>query len=677
MKLSLNWLKDYVDPKLSTDELVQRLTMAGLEVEEVHSVGKDTVLDLEITPNRPDCLNTVGLAREISAITAKDLKLPKVKVYKPTKVKVPVTIEDKKDCARYIGTVIKDVQIAASPAHISECINSIGTKAINNAVDITNFVLMEFGQPLHVFDLDKLAGGRIVVRRARAGEKLVTLDGIERKLDPSILVIADAEKPVAIAGIMGGLATSVTASTKNVLLESAHFDLGIVRRGSRTLGLKSDSSYRFERGVDMGGVLTGADRATDLLLELTRGKFVGRNDVGAALKASKKTIAVSLSGIEALLGTKVSAAQVKGGLKRLGLGVAAGRAGAFKVTVPGFRGDLKQPVDIIEEVARIIGYDNLDMSFPTIQVKNITPDPRPRRIKKIAQRVMLANGFSETINYSLVSQKDLDKSDLGNVPALKLYNALSSEFCILRPSVMPSMFRTAALNFNRGQRELKIFEIGKRYTVKDGEKPVLAFLMTGRRREDWRGSSKDANDFNDLKGIVEDFLGAVGAAVSYEPGSFYEAIEQGAGANIKLNGNVFGTMGRVTPKVLAQWDIKAKDVYFAGICLDALRSVEPKVRKYEAVPEFPGVNRDISIAVKSDLPWARIKDICVRLGGTMLVGVHLIEEYTGEKIQGGHRGLVFSLTYRSSERTLREEEVNAVHQNILKELTQETGAQLR
>ena len=671
MKLSLQWLKDYVDPKLSTEELVERLTMAGLEVEEIHTVSGDTVLDLEITPNRPDCLNTIGLAREISAITAKNLKLPKIKAHKPTAKKCAVSIQDKKECSRYIATLIKDVHVAPSPPIITARLNALGINAINNAVDSTNFVLMELGQPLHVFDYDKLVGGKIIVRRAKTGESIVTLDGVERKLDESILIIADAQKPVAIAGVMGGLETGVTAATKNILLESAHFDMGLVRRAGRKLGLKSDSLYRFERGIDIEGVLTGANRATDWLLELTKGKITARTDINYTKKSAKQTITLSINDIEELLGTQVSASQVKSSLLRLGLKIIVSKSGGFKVVPPSFRGDLKQPVDIIEEVARIIGYDRLAMSFPHIQVANIVPNSRPRQMKQICEEILLASGYSETINYSLISQKDLIKSGLEAMPAIALHNALSQEHCILRPSLLPSMLSVAAFNFNHGQKNLRLFEIGKRYFK--GERTTLAILATGKRTQDWRSNSKDSINFYDLKGVLEQVFARLNVPISFDPCD-RETLDVSARVYLKLNGECAGIAGKVARKVLTQWDIKNSEVYFASVDLHAFQALPPKQIKHERISEFPAINRDVSLAVKKDVTYARIEELCRKFGGSILKDIHLIEEYTGDKIQNGLRGLVFSLAYQSKERTLREEEVNAAHQLILKALADDLGA---
>lgn len=676
MRLSLNWLKDYVDPKLSVDELVHRLTMAGLEVEEVQQAGNDTVFDLEITPNRPDCLCTIGLAREIAAITAKNLKIPKIKKYKTSK-KGPFTIsiEDRKDCPQYSATYLDNVTVETAPGWMQDRLQSVGVNSINNAVDITNFVLMEQGQPLHVFDADKIVGRQIIVRRAKAGESIVTLDGVERKLNPGILVIADAKRPIAIAGIMGGLDTSVTPQTKNVLLESAQFEMGVIRRGGRSLGLKSDASYRFERGVDAAGVVNASDRATDLLAALCRAKFKNRTVAAISGKMRPHLIKVSIKEITDLLGTPVTAVHVKSSLSRLGLIVKQKAAGQFQVAVPGFRGDLRQPVDIIEEVARIIGYDRLEVSFPHIQVANITPKSRPRQVKKEAARILQAQGVHEIITFSLINQKDLQKTNLQDLAATGLVNALSAQHNLLRPSLIPSLLTVALTNVNRGQRELRLFEIGKIYSAAQ-EQDTLGVLLTGKRTQDWRNHSKEMLSFYDLKGLLEAVAMGLGRTLEFKPVA-HPSFDASRCAQLSLGGRVIGVAGAVDKKVLAQWDLKLNEVYAAQMDLSAFYATEKQVLRYEPISEFPVVTRDVSVAVKKDISYAQIKTTALRIGGDILKEIHLIEEYTGDKIQAGYRGLVFSLVYQSPERTLRDDEVNAVHQKILQGLANDCGANQR
>ncbi|MCK5082327.1 MAG: phenylalanine--tRNA ligase subunit beta, partial [Candidatus Omnitrophica bacterium] len=401
MKISLNWLKDYVTLGLSPEKLAFKLTMAGLEVEKISSIGGDTIFELEITPNRPDCLNMLGMARETAAILKKPRRIPKVKKRVWPKQKCAIEIDDKQACRRYIGTLIEGVSIKRAQEKVVKYLTALGMRSINNVVDITNFCLMETGQPLHAFDYDKLIGGKIFVRRAFKGEKIVTIDDVERELDPSILVIADQKRAVAIAGIMGGKDTEVTERTKNILLESAYFDPILIRRASRKLGLSSDSSYRFERGVDYRTVEDGAARAIDLILQSAGGKITKRSDVVAARKKTTQTqIAISKDTINARIGASYTDAQYKDILKRLDFSVASSKTGELKITPPSFREDVKADEDIVEEVSRIIGYDNLPLSFPQIKVSSIPPDPK-RLARQKTRGLFLAQGFNEVITYTM------------------------------------------------------------------------------------------------------------------------------------------------------------------------------------------------------------------------------------------------------------------------------------
>jgi len=674
MKLSLNWLKDYIDPKLSAEALVERLTMAGLEVEAVESVGGDTVLEIEITPNRPDCLCILGLAREIGAITGKIVKAPKIKKLKIPALKKLIQIEDKKDCSRYIGTVIRDVHINAAPQIMKDRLAALGINAINNAVDVTNFVLMETGQPLHAFDLDKLSGGQIIVRRAKAGETIVTLDGVERKLDPTILIIADTQKPVAIAGIMGGRDTQITSSTKNILLESAHFDMGLIRKAGRALGLRSDSSYRFERNVNFEGVLTGADRATELLLQLVGGRLSGREEMTSKVKTSTPKIKVRISEIDSLLGAKVTAPQAKTWLSKLGFKLTAS-AGVLTVTPPSNRSDISQEVDVIEEIARMIGFDRLPSKLPTISMNNIPVDKRPREIKDKIRRVMTASGVDEIITLSMTNTKALAKSNLADLPMLRNLNPLNQDQELMRPSLFPSMIQVAVTNINRGQKDLRLFEIGKRY-LKEGEKETLNMILTGRRGNDWRSPKKEMVDIFDLKGIVAAILKNIDVSPVYGE-THLKFLDNGCATSILLNGEYIGSLGKVDRKVLNNWDIKNQDVYWAGIHLDEIFAMQGKNLKFQPISEFPAIVRDVSLSVKKDIPYKKVEEICQLQGGDILRSVHFIEQYLGDKIQPGEKGLVFSCQYQSNVKTLREDEVSAVHERILQALTRDLNATRR
>jgi phenylalanyl-tRNA synthetase beta chain len=563
------------------------------------------------------------------------------------------------------------VQIKDASPEMKKRLSSLGIKAINNAVDITNFVLMETGQPLHAFDYDKLDGGKIVVRRAKAGESIVTLDGIERKLDPSILVIADAQKPVAIAGIMGGKGSEITAQTKNILLESAHFDMGLIRRASRALGLRSDSSYRFERNVNFDGVLTGANRSTELLLQLTGGHLDGRQELSAKMKSMATKIIVRISDIESLLGLKTTALKVKTWLARLGFKVTV-KGETLTVIAPANRVDIQQDVDVIEEIARMIGFDNLPAKLPVIKTTNIPVNKRPRDIKNKIRQVLTAGSIDEIITHSMTNTKALDKCNMSNLPTMRILNPMNQDQELMRPSLLPSMLQAAVTNINRGQKDFRFFEIGKRYFI-DGEKETLNILLAGRRTQDWRASKKDTVEIFDLKGVLERILESLEITPVYATTPL-AVLDPSCSASIMLDGKYLGSLGRIDRKVLNNWEIKNQEIYWAGLHLDEIFSLPGKSIQYQPISEYPAIVRDVSLAVKKEVPYKEIEEICFQQGGDILRSVQFIEQYLGDKIQSGYKGLVFSCQYQSHIRTLREEEVFAVHERILQTLSHDLNA---
>lgn len=675
MKISLNWIKDYVEVKIPPGSLADKLTMAGLEVENVSLVRGDTIFEVEVTPNRPDCLNMIGIAREISAVLNKELALPRTGKLSKADAVCDIKIEDKKGCLRYIGTVVENISIQQAPKELLKRINSLGLRAINNIVDITNFCLLETGQPLHAFDYDKLAGGRIIVRRAKDGEKIVTIDDIERALDPSILVIADAEKPVAIAGIMGGKETEVTASTRNILLESAYFDPIIVRKASRKLGLSSDSSYRFERGVDYPTVENCSNRALSLILKEAGGKIVKSSDIKVTGRnKAAKEIVIEKEKIDSFLGTDTSVTQCKNIFDKLGFDVKVDKQKVFTIVPPSFRGDIVQEVDIIEEVARIIGYDNLPLSMPSIKVSNISESKEIQLRKKIKQ-ILMAQGCSETVTYTMISQKNLNDSKLSDIEKLNIVNPLSQDQEMMRPSLLPSMLSRVQFNLNRGQKDISLFEAGKIYTNK-GEKETLAVIMTGVALRDWRKLKQNNVDFVDIKGIVGKVFSGTGiqdSAVSYKISEL--PFFAGENAQIFLRGKKIGAVGRICQEVLDAWDIKGASVVFAEVDLESFYSGSFSKKKYFPVIEYPIVTRDISLAIKKDILFDEIRNIVFNDNNDIMHNFNLIEEYLGENLPGKeYKGLVCSCKYQSKTGTLKEEEVTKVHERICQSLIDKIGA---
>lgn len=679
MKVSLNWLKDYVTTGISSEKLAHKLTMAGLEVEKASSFGGDSVFELEITPNRPDCLSMLGIAREVAAILSKTRRIPKTKKRLWPKKKTVITISDKQGCSRYIGTVIENIVIKNGGEKMTKRLSASGMKPVNNIVDITNFCLMETGQPLHAFDYDKLIGGKIVVRRAAEGEKITTIDGVERKLNSSILVIADEKRPVAIAGIMGGKETEVTKSTKNILLESAHFDPILIRRTSRKLGLSSDSSYRFERGVDPDMVEGGANRALDLILKSAGGKITRRLDCAPLKKKIlKQPIIISKDQINDRIGALLTTARCRSILTKLDFKITVTKAGAFKVTPPSFRNDIKEAADIIEEISRIIGYDNLPSSFPQIKASHVFSDEK-RDTRRCISGMLIAQGLSEVITYTMINRKDLARSNQTNLQGVSILNPLTQDQEIMRPSMLPSLLSILLFNINRGQKNIKYFEMGKVYTA-EGEGDVLGIIMTGLRSDDWRQVEKKKVDYYDLKGAVEQiFKGGEDKAQKIEfEASGEDYFTPGQGSAIVIGGKRSGIAGGIDESVLNKWGIKQEGVFFAQINLDSVYCRKNVQRKYRPVSEFPTISRDISLAVGANVTALKIEKLirktAYQKGDVVLTDVKFVELYEGSKIAGDRRGLIFSLTYQSRlAKTLRDEEVEKVHRGVCNALVNDLG----
>lgn len=676
MKISINWLKDYVAVGIPAEKLAHRLTMAGMEVEKIESLDGDTVLEMEITPNRPDCLNVLGIARETAAALNRKLKIPKVRKPRHPRQTVPIEILDREGCSRYIGTVIKNIRVAPAPEDLQKKLRAVGVRPVNNIVDITNFCLFETGQPMHAFDYDKLAGGCIIVRRARAGEKITTIDGEERVLDPGVLIIADAKRPVAIAGVMGGKDTEVTAATQTILLESAYFQPSLVRRGARICGVSSESSYRFERGVDILTVESAAVRAVELILKTASGSVAGRSDIFLnKRKIEHPSISITREQVHRFLGTDLTTSRCKTILKNLGFQVKVEKRQVLTVIPPSFRCDIKAPVDVMEEIARIHGYDQIPSTVPPIKISDAVQGPQ-RDLKKDVRDILRADGFSETILYSLTSRRDLDRSGCSGWPAVAVKNPISQDQELMRPAVLPCFLPVVRGNFNRGQKDLRLFEIGKVYGP-GHERETLALVMSGQRSMDWRAAEKRTVDFFDLKGAVLPVLRRFGV-FDFELEQAPEGgFAPGEGVKLVDGKTCFGVMGRIHPDVLAGWDIKSLDVYFAQLDLAGLLERVLPTRRMRPVSPFPAVTRDISLAVAHGISYQNVRSVVLAHGPEWLAEVNFVEEYLGEKIPAGQRGLVFSLVYQSGERTLTEEEVSRAHSRICQRLVDQISATLR
>ncbi|MBU1006279.1 MAG: phenylalanine--tRNA ligase subunit beta, partial [Candidatus Omnitrophica bacterium] len=581
MRVSLNWLKDFIDIKGGLEKVRDSLTMAGLEVSSVIDIEGDSVMDIEITPNRPDCLSILGVARELASATAGTLKI-QASIKKSYMKKAAghgaakIDVVDKRGCPRYVGCIIKNAKIGPSPKWLIERLNAMGVRAVNNVVDITNYVLFETGQPLHAFDLDKLDGNKIIVRRAKKGESIITIDGVKRDLEPDTLVIADGKSPVAIAGIMGGKATEITNETKNIFLESAYFDPISVRRSQRKLTLASESSYRFERGVDLGMVLSASARAQELIKDLAGGKAKGTvTDVGGRT-IKEKEISLNLTEIPRVLGVDIKSNVVMDFFKRLELKPVKSGKNKISVKVPSYRQDLDTETDLIEEVARLYGYDKMPSKDPVFSAQKYYEQEKKEQVsfEKNAKRILCSLGLNEVLTYTLTSRSAIEAMGISFDKALRLANPMSSNQEFMRPSLLPEMLEVVSWNLSKNNLLLKLFELNKVYMIDKAsgnvrEKNNLSIGVCGVTEGNWKEKAREI-DFFDLKGIVQCFLDESGVKdYVIKEGADFASLRNELSASIKIAGETIGMLGEIKSEVAKKFDIKQK-VYLAELDVESL-----------------------------------------------------------------------------------------------------------
>ncbi len=685
MKVTYNWLKDFVEIKIPAGKLADKLTMAGLEVTSLEEKEGDAVFEIEVTSNRPDCLSVIGIAREVAAITNKKIKIPALtyspesKVYNNRKEKIcglsaigyrlfSIKIEDKRDCPLYIARIIRNLKVGPSPSWLKKRLELVGCRSINNVVDITNYVLFELGEPLHGFDLDKLAKKpeAIFVRRAKNAEIITTIDGEEKSLDAKMLVIADGEKPVAVAGVMGGRNTEVSGSTKNILLEAAVFDPITVRHARQRLGLQSESAYRFERGIDPGIVECASRRAARLLAELAGGECVLAKGRGKP-NLKKKKLSLNMPRSNKILGINISSAAAKKIL--LGLGFQATSKGktAIAVGIPSYRGDVKAEIDLIEELARIYGFDRIPTTLPSLRA-GIIPD-KSRGLVSTVKNTLIGLGLSEVITYSLIDKGWLQKEAIG------ILNPLSKEQEFLRPQLTPSLVACVSRNLNYKQDCINIFEVAKAFCPEAAgpkEELMLAVALCGMKSYLFgQGLVKERFGPLHLKGVLEvlfERLGITNCGFTRE-GPSKIGIYAGA--------DKIGEMLCLEEGFLDKLEIKNKEVVAAEVSLERLFSHTRPVKSFAPPPKFPGITRDISLVLREDVPIEKVLQAALRNGRPLLREIKVTDYYKGKQISRECIGLTLSCFYRSDERTLNEAEVSPVHNLICGLLTQSFGATLR
>ena len=802
MQVSLKWLRDYVDVELSAEELAERLTMAGLEVDSLHEIApsfsgicvarivsckphpnaeklslcevttqkatypvvcgarnikvgdvvplapvgailpggdtirsskirgevsegmlcseeelgigtdasgimllppdlplgkeladvlnlRDTVLDIGVTPNRSDCLSMVGIAREVAAITGKKLRYPSAAVIEndeDIRKITSVSIADPDLCPRYTARLIRNVQVGESPFWMRQRLEAVGLRSINNVVDVTNFVMMELGQPLHAFDFRFLEEGRIVVRRSREGEKFVSLDGKERNLCADTLMICDGVKPVAIGGVMGGLNSEVKEDSKEILLESAYFNPSSIRRTSRTMAMGTDASFRFERGIDPEGVIRALNRAASLMAELTGGTVCAQaiDEYPARVEAARN-IPLRIRRVSAVLGTVIPEAEMVRILRSLEMSVEPAGDGLFHVTPPTWRVDVTREIDLIEEIARLYGYDRMPATLPSVSVVTGKKEGK-RSVEECIRSIMTGAGYSEVINYSFVSPDAVDQLGLGDTDErrrqVKIRNPLTEEQAVLRTTLTHSLLLNVKRNMDNGCSDLKFFETGRTFiAVGEGEQPRegnrLACLITGLRYGDqWHSLNLQA-DFYDLKGCVENILFALRIPLpSFCVESSEPFLHPGKSGSVFSGGERLGFLGEIHPDVLGRMDITGR-VVVCELDLDLLAAHFSKKEPFHAIARFPLSSRDVAFLVRSGIEAAELLRLANGSHEELLEKVKIFDVYEGKNIPVGMKSLGLRFTYRSLERTLTDEEVNEAHTRIVGKIVDATGASIR
>jgi len=679
MKLLPTWICDFVDLKVDNATLAHDLTSIGIAAEGIAGSGKDTVFEMEIGTNRPDAMNHYGVAREASAFYDLPLK-PFVPKLPPATglAGVTITVEDGRYCPRFTARVLRGVSIQPSPAEIAHRLALLDQRPINSAVDATNYVLWEIGKPTHVFDLDLLEGGRVVVRFARAGETLKTLDGVERKLTTEDLVVADARKPVALAGVMGGFDTMITEKTRNILIESAWWDPATIRKASKRHALHTDASHRFERGADFESTIVSTDRVAELILNSGGGTLAGDMMDVVVGGRDQAPIVLNLSEVHRILGKALSAQEALRILSRLGFEAVSGRheGEEFEVTIPTWRLDVEREIDIIEEIARLHGYDRFPNTLPAF-AGAVVELPDARKDAKM-RASLLALGYNEAVSLTFISVEDAHR--FSAAAPLSLANPLSEEASVMRTSLVPGMLHMIAYNLNRGTDDVRLFEAGHVYQG-DGpnaaEPKQLCLGATGRAlpgNVNLPSESRPLNFF-DVKGDIENLLATFAAQTLHYDTTTTAYYHPGRCARAVMDGEVVAQFGQLHPDVTAELKLR-QDVFLAELYLDRLYEHELREPRYQALPRYPAVERDFSFVFTDAVKFEQIEHAIATLRLSDLRSFAPVEIFCGGNVPAGKYSILLRARFQSNERTLREDEVAQWSGQIVKAF-QALGGALR
>lgn len=640
----------------------------------------DVIFELEITPNRPDCLSHIGIAREVAAYYGRKVKYPSYtlnEVIDSVNNYAKVRIEDKERCKRYMGRVIRNVTVAESPEWLKKRIRAMGLKPINNIVDITNFVMFEYNQPMHAFDLDKLENSTVVVRAAENGEKITTLDGVERELVNGELVIADEVKPIAIAGIIGGQATQIEAETKNVFLEVAYFTPDNIRKSAKKLGIVTDSGYRNERGLDIENLPEVIDRAAALIAEVASGEVLDEVIDKYIEKPQKFEIPLNLTKLNTFIGKKLEFDTVGKILSNLGLGIKTLSQDMLLITPPTYRTDLTRPEDLYEEVIRMYGFENIEAVMPVEDIESGLKDSKisvADNLKEILKEI----GLHEVINYTFIPREALDILKIKD-KVIEISNPLSEDMVIVRPTLMYSLLANIRDNFNRNQFDLRFFEVSKVFTPAEelaNEDLRICVAIAGRpERTLWNPKPK-AYDFYTMKGYVEKLLEYMGINRYKLERSSNENFHPGRSADIKIGNDVIGTFGEVHPDVLEAMDIKRERAYVADIDLARAEKYIKSAVKYERIVKYPEVTRDLAIVMDKDILVGNMVEDLKRVS-PLIEKIEIFDVYEGEKIDADKKSVAISIVLRNKVKTLEEKEINDVVTKVLETISKKYRGEIR
>ncbi|SEA67480.1 phenylalanyl-tRNA synthetase beta subunit [Desulfuromusa kysingii] len=649
---------------------------------------KDYQIEIGLTPNRPDCLSVVGIAREVAALSQQKLKLPSSEIEEGNgqiQDQATVIVENSEGCPRYAARMIKDIKIGPSPDWMVRRLQAVGMRSINNVVDVTNYVMMELGHPLHAFDFRYLDGGKIIVKNAQQGDKFITLDENEHTLSAEDLMICDGQRPVAMAGIMGGLNSEVKDDTNTVLLEAAYFKPTMIRRSSKRNGLHTESSHRFERGADIDMIPVVLDRAASLIAELADGQVV--SGVIDCYPQPLKPIEIELSADKTrnLLDIDIDRNEIQRLLESIGLKAGAGSCSdCLQVKVPSFRPDIEREVDLIEEIARLYGYDQIPVTMPVGAVDAKLPSLR-QLLQKTLRQSMVAAGFSEAINYSFVATDSISKIGISDQDSrstqVKILNPLSEDQAVMRTSLVPSLLETVAKNLNYRSSDLRLFELRPVFLTQSSDQSVeklsLTAVMSGQREPEGWSQNSQAVDFYDIKGVVEAVLSNAHIEnVAFDPLVSQPYLHPGKSCQLRLGDQSLGFVGEVHPEILHKFGIE-QPVYLFELDVETAISVAGQHAQFKPLSKFPDVKRDSALLLDESISAEQVMDVINQSKVRFVESASIFDLYTGKGVPAGKKSLAIRVCYRDLEKTLTESEVTKSHDKLIRSLCHRLEAEIR